>query len=51
MCFCLIFLFGRCNMQVFDTGITGTQYYAIRVDTDVARMYYGNIRMSSINFT
>jgi hypothetical protein len=40
------------NMQAYDTSFsgTGTFYYAIRVDTDTASVYYGNIRMSSINF-
>jgi hypothetical protein len=39
------------NMQAYDTGITGTNYYAIRVDTDFSYLYYGNIRMSSVNFS
>ena len=40
------------NMQTYDTGFsgTGTYYYAIRVDTDQSKLYYGNIRLSSINF-
>jgi hypothetical protein len=40
------------NMQAYDTGFptTGNYYYAIRVDTDEANLYYGNIRISSINF-
>ena len=40
------------NMQAFDTGFTGPgqYYYAIRVNTDTPSLYYGNIRMSSINF-
>ena len=41
------------NMQSYDTGFpsTGNYYYAIRVDTDQSRLYYGNIRMSVINFS
>jgi hypothetical protein len=41
------------NMQAFDTGFTGpgNYYYAIRVQTDASNLYYGNIRMSSINFS
>jgi len=40
------------NMQAYDTGFpsTGNYYYAIRVDTDTNSVYYGNIRLSSINF-
>ena len=40
------------NMQAYDTGFssTGNYYYAIRVDTDESAVYYGNIRISSINF-
>ena len=40
-------------MQAYDTGFpsTGNYYYAIRVDTDVSRLYYGNIRMSYITFS
>jgi hypothetical protein len=40
------------TMQAYDTGFpsTGNYYYAIRVDTDESRLYYGNIRISSINF-
>ena len=40
------------NMQAYDTNFssTGNYYYAIRVDTDTDRIYYGNIRLSSINF-
>ena len=40
------------NMQAFDTGFTGpaNYYYAIRVDTDSSQLYYGNIRMSALNF-
>jgi hypothetical protein len=39
-------------MQAIDGGFTGTgnHYYAIRVNTDKSRLYYGNIRMSSLNF-
>ena len=39
-------------MQAYDTGFpsTGNYYYAIRVDTDESKLYYGNIRMSYINF-
>jgi hypothetical protein len=39
-------------MQAYDTGFpsTGNYYYAIRVDTDQSRLYYGNIRMSYITF-
>ena len=41
------------NMQSYDTNFpsTGNYYYAIRVDTDESKMYYGNIRISSINFS
>lgn len=39
------------NMQAIDTGFTGTYYYAIRVDTDTTKLYYGNIRMNALNFT
>ena len=41
------------NMQTFDTSFsgTGTFYYAIRVDTDTDNVYYGNIRISAINFS
>ena len=40
------------NMQAYDTGFTGTgnYYYAIRIDTDSTLLYYGNIRISSVNF-
>jgi len=40
------------NMQSYDTGFTGpgNYYYAIRVNTDKPYLYYGNIRMSTINF-
>ena len=40
------------NMQAYDTGFPGATgyYYAIRVETDSTKLYYGNIRMSSINF-
>jgi hypothetical protein len=41
------------NMQSYDTNfpITGNYYYAIRVDTNTNNIYYGNIRMSVINFS
>ena len=41
------------NMQSYDTNFpsTGNYYYAIRVDTDTNSIYYGNIRMSVINFS
>jgi hypothetical protein len=41
------------NMQSYDTNFpsTGNYYYAIRVDTDTNSVYYGNIRMSVINFS
>ena len=41
------------NMQSYDTNFssTGNYYYAIRVDTDTNKLYYGNIRISSINFS
>ena len=40
------------NMQSFDTNFpsTGNYYYAIRVDTNTNNLYYGNIRMSCVNF-
>jgi hypothetical protein len=40
------------NMQAFDTNFpsTGNYYYAIRVDTNTDYLYYGNIRISSLNF-
>ena len=41
------------NIQAFDTAFssTGNYYYAIRIDTDTDSIYYGNIRLSSINFS
>ena len=40
------------NMQAYDTNFetTGQFFYAIRVDVDNNYLYYGNIRMSTINF-
>jgi len=40
------------TMQCYDSnfGSTGTYYYAIRVDADTDKLYYGNIRMFAVNF-
>jgi hypothetical protein len=42
---------GSIIMQSIDTSFnsTGTYYYGIRVNTDSNSLYFGNIRMSSIN--
>jgi hypothetical protein len=42
---------GSIIMQAVDLSFnsTGTYYYAIRVNTDSTNLYFGNIRMSSIN--
>jgi hypothetical protein len=42
---------GTIIMQAIDTSFnsTGTNYYAIRAQTDSTHLYFGNIRMSAIN--
>ena len=42
---------GTIIMQAIDFSFnsTGTYYYAIRANTDSSNLYFGNIRMSSIN--
>jgi hypothetical protein len=42
---------GTIIMQAIDFSFnsTGTYYYAIRANTDSSQLYFGNIRMSSIN--
>jgi hypothetical protein len=42
---------GTIIMQAIDFSFnsTGTYYYAIRANTDSSHLYFGNIRMSSIN--